>query len=55
VNYLDFAAVSVPIGLDAQGLPVGLQIVVRPFDDALALRIARAVEIVTGGFKSPRM
>jgi aspartyl-tRNA(Asn)/glutamyl-tRNA(Gln) amidotransferase subunit A len=51
VNYLDMAAISVPIGLVAPGLPVGLQIAVRQGDDALALRIARAVERLRGNFQ----
>lgn len=44
VNYLDLAAVSVPMGLASDRLPAGLQIVVRKYDDALALRIARIIE-----------
>ncbi len=35
---------SVPAGLTAEGLPVGLQIVARRYDDDLALRIGAAVE-----------
>ncbi len=50
VNYLDLAAVSVPMGLTGDGLPAGLQIVVRKFDDALALRIARVIETAVGTF-----
>jgi len=44
VNYLDLAAVSVPMGLASNRLPAGLQVVVRKYDDALALQIARVVE-----------
>jgi aspartyl-tRNA(Asn)/glutamyl-tRNA(Gln) amidotransferase subunit A len=44
VNYLDLASLSVPAGLTPTGLPAGLQIIVRKFDDALALRIGRALE-----------
>jgi aspartyl-tRNA(Asn)/glutamyl-tRNA(Gln) amidotransferase subunit A len=51
VNYLDMAAISVPIGLVAPGLPVGMQIAVRRGDDRLALRIARAVERLRGSFR----
>lgn len=43
-NYLDLAAVSVPVGLSPAGLPTALQIMVRHLDDPLALRIARAFE-----------
>lgn len=49
VNYLDLAALAVPIGLSPDMLPIGLQIVVRKFDDALALRIGRALEKQRGG------
>jgi aspartyl-tRNA(Asn)/glutamyl-tRNA(Gln) amidotransferase subunit A len=37
-------AASVPCGLTAAGLPIGLQIVGRLYDDALVLRAARAFE-----------
>lgn len=52
VNYLDLASLVVPVGL-ASGLPVGIQIVVRKFDDALALRIGRSLEREHGQFGSP--
>jgi aspartyl-tRNA(Asn)/glutamyl-tRNA(Gln) amidotransferase subunit A len=40
-------AISMPCGLTQAGLPVGLQIVGRMFDDARVLRAARAFESVT--------
>ena len=40
--------VSVPCGLDSRGLPLGLQILARPFAEATALRAARAVERTIG-------
>ena len=40
--------VSVPCGLDSRGLPLGLQILARPFADGTALRAARAFERETG-------
>jgi aspartyl-tRNA(Asn)/glutamyl-tRNA(Gln) amidotransferase subunit A len=48
VNLMDMAALSVPVGL-VDGLPSGLQIVVRRFQDPLALRIGRALEVKRGG------
>ena len=39
-------AISVPCGLTQAGLPIGLQIVGRMFDDARVLRAARAFESV---------
>lgn len=38
-------AVSVPCGWTDEGLPIGMQIIGRRFDDALVLRAARAFEI----------
>ena len=48
VNYLELAGVAVPINLSPAGLPTSLQIVVRRFDDPLALRIAQAFETTRG-------
>jgi aspartyl-tRNA(Asn)/glutamyl-tRNA(Gln) amidotransferase subunit A len=43
-NLVGLPAVAVPSGLDAQGLPLSLQIVGRPFAEATVLRAARAFE-----------
>lgn len=53
VNYLDLAGLAVPTALSRDGLPMSLQIVVRRFDDPLALRIGRAFEKVRGEFPRP--
>jgi amidase len=45
-------ATSVPAGL-AGGLPAGLMIVGRHFDDATCLRAAHALETAVGGFPTP--
>jgi aspartyl-tRNA(Asn)/glutamyl-tRNA(Gln) amidotransferase subunit A len=42
-NATGLPAVSVPAGA-ADGLPVGLQVIGRPYDDALALGVAAAIE-----------
>lgn len=43
-NATGFPALSVPMGLGAERLPIGLQVVTRPFEDALALRIGDAYQ-----------
>ena len=43
-NVSGLPAVSTPSGLSGDGLPMGLQIVGRPFDEATALRVAYAYE-----------
>jgi aspartyl-tRNA(Asn)/glutamyl-tRNA(Gln) amidotransferase subunit A len=45
-NLTGMPAISVPCGQDAQGFPVGLQIVGRVGQDATTLRAAAAVEAV---------
>jgi aspartyl-tRNA(Asn)/glutamyl-tRNA(Gln) amidotransferase subunit A len=37
-------AVSVPCGFSSSGLPIGLQVIGRPFDEARVLRVAHAYE-----------
>lgn len=49
VNFLDLAALSLPVGQTKAGLPSGIQIMVRKFDDAKALRIGAALETARGG------
>ena len=39
-NYYGLPAISVPCGLDANRLPIGLQIVTRPWDEVSALDLA---------------
>lgn len=45
-NYSGQPAVSVPAGWTATGLPIGLQIIGRRFEDALVLRAAAAFESI---------
>ena len=40
-------ALSVPCGFDGDGLPIGLQVAGRPFDEATVLRIGAAYESAT--------
>jgi aspartyl-tRNA(Asn)/glutamyl-tRNA(Gln) amidotransferase subunit A len=43
-NLLGWPAISVPAGLGEAGLPLGIQLVGKPWDEATILRAARAVE-----------
>jgi aspartyl-tRNA(Asn)/glutamyl-tRNA(Gln) amidotransferase subunit A len=43
INALGLPAVSIPCGADRRGLPIGLQIVGKPFAEALILRVAQAL------------
>jgi aspartyl-tRNA(Asn)/glutamyl-tRNA(Gln) amidotransferase subunit A len=44
VNYLDLAALSLPMGATSAGLPIGMQIVVPGFGEPRALEIGAALE-----------
>ncbi|KAL4719561.1 hypothetical protein ACJJTC_012793 [Scirpophaga incertulas] len=50
-NALKFPAAQVPLGLDGQGLPLGLQVVAAPRQEALCLAVAKHLEDSFGGFK----
>jgi aspartyl-tRNA(Asn)/glutamyl-tRNA(Gln) amidotransferase subunit A len=43
-NLTGLPAISVPCGFDANGLPIGLQIAARPFDEMAVLSVAHAYE-----------
>ena len=46
---------SVPAGLSAEGLPLGLQIIGKPFDESAVLRMGQAIEDGAGFDKIPRL
>ncbi len=46
-NVLNLCGLSVPCGFTSRGLPVGLMIYARPFDEATVLRIGRAYQQAT--------
>ena len=47
-NVTGHPAMSVPTGLGANGLPIGVQIAGRAFDEPMVFRIGRAVEKLSG-------
>jgi aspartyl-tRNA(Asn)/glutamyl-tRNA(Gln) amidotransferase subunit A len=47
VNLLELCALAVPNGFTQTGLPLSLQIICRPYDEATALRIGWAYEAAT--------
>jgi len=53
-NTLGAPAAVVPVGRSAEGLPIGVQIVARPFEDEVALGIASIVDSAFG-FQAPPM
>jgi aspartyl-tRNA(Asn)/glutamyl-tRNA(Gln) amidotransferase subunit A len=47
-NMAGIPGLSVPTGLDAQGLPLGLQVLGRPFDEETVFAVGAAVERAAG-------
>jgi aspartyl-tRNA(Asn)/glutamyl-tRNA(Gln) amidotransferase subunit A len=43
-NLAGLPGLSVPCGFTRAGLPIGLQVLCKPFEDAKALRVGRAFE-----------
>ena len=48
INLAGLPAISVPAGLDARGLPLGLQLIGRAFDEDTLFRAAQAIETAAG-------
>jgi len=53
VNCAGLLAAVVPAGQDRDGLPIGVQIVGRAFEEETVLAVAKALEQELGGFKKP--
>ena len=47
VNLAGLPGISVPAGFTREGLPIGLQVIGRAFDEATVLRVAHAYEQAT--------
>jgi aspartyl-tRNA(Asn)/glutamyl-tRNA(Gln) amidotransferase subunit A len=54
VNMAGLPAIAVPAGLTANGLPLALQLIGRPFDEAMLFRTAEIIEQAAGIFSPAR-
>ena len=53
LNLAGFPGVSVPVAVSNEGLPIGVQVIARPFEDELALAVAEAIEQARGPWQAP--
>ena len=53
VNLAGLPALVVPCGLDADGMPIGVQLIGKPFSEKKLLQAGQAIEQVLGRFVSP--
>ncbi len=51
LNLAGLPGLSMPCGFDSKGLPIGLQIIGKPLDEATILRVAYAYEQATDWHK----
>jgi amidase len=53
INATGHPAITVPLGLNKSGLPIGIQIIGRYYSEPDLLRLAIQVEVITPGFIKP--
>jgi aspartyl-tRNA(Asn)/glutamyl-tRNA(Gln) amidotransferase subunit A len=54
VNMAGLPGIAVPAGKDAQGLPLALQLIGRPFDEETLFSLGEVIERAAGRFTPPR-
>lgn len=54
VNMAGLPGIAVPAGLDQKGLPLGLQLIGKPFDEETLFKTAHAIEQAAGKFEAPK-
>jgi Asp-tRNA(Asn)/Glu-tRNA(Gln) amidotransferase A subunit family amidase len=53
LNLTGFPGVAVPLGVSNEGLPIGVQVIGRPWEEELVLAVAEAIERGRGAWKRP--
>jgi aspartyl-tRNA(Asn)/glutamyl-tRNA(Gln) amidotransferase subunit A len=54
VNMAGLPGISVPGGVSEAGLPLGLQLIGKPFDEATLFQVGYAIEEAAGKFEAPK-
>lgn len=54
VNMAGLPGIAVPAGKDTQGLPLGLQLIGRPFDEETLFSLGEVIEQAAGRFAAPK-
>jgi len=53
LNLTGFPGASVPVGVSAEGLPIGVQVIGRPYEEELVLAVAEQIENGRGPWRAP--
>ena len=54
VNMAGLPGIAVPAGLDRQGLPLGLQLIGKPFDEETLFALGQKIEDAAGRFAAEK-
>ena len=55
LNLAGFPGVTVPLGKSREGLPIGVQVIGRPYEEELILAVAAAIERGRGSWEAPKI
>jgi Asp-tRNA(Asn)/Glu-tRNA(Gln) amidotransferase A subunit family amidase len=53
LNLAGFPGVAVPVGMSSEGLPIGVQVIGRPYEEEMILAVAEAIERARGPWLAP--
>jgi Asp-tRNA(Asn)/Glu-tRNA(Gln) amidotransferase A subunit family amidase len=53
LNLTGFPGASVPVSVSAEGLPIGIQVIGRPYEEELVLAVAERIENARGPWQPP--
>jgi Asp-tRNA(Asn)/Glu-tRNA(Gln) amidotransferase A subunit family amidase len=55
LNLAGFPGAVVPMGISPEGLPIGVQVIARPYEDEFALAVAETIERGRGPWQPPKL
>jgi Asp-tRNA(Asn)/Glu-tRNA(Gln) amidotransferase A subunit family amidase len=55
LNLAGFPGVAVPVGVSRDGLPIGVQVIGRPYEEEMILAVAEAIERGRGAWQAPNI
>ncbi|MGB8474903.1 MAG: amidase [Candidatus Acidiferrum sp.] len=53
LNLVGFPGAAVPLGKSSEGMPIGVQVIGRPYEEELVLAVAEAIERGRGSWEAP--
>jgi amidase len=55
LNLAGFPGAVVPMGISPEGLPIGVQVIARPYEDEFALAVSETIERARGPWQPPKL